>query len=135
MKRTTFNIIFFVKRTRALKNGTLPIYARITINGQRAEFVIQQTIEDGLWDNEYGCAKGNSKQAKEINDYLDMIKVRLRDHKIFMEERKEPITAFALRDKYMGIEDKTKTILEIFNEHNEKCIALMNKDFAPLTTK
>jgi site-specific recombinase XerD len=50
-----------------------------------------------------------------------------------MEEHNESITALGLRDKYMGIGYKSKTILGIFKEHNDKCIGLINKDFAPST--
>lgn len=137
MKRTTFSFLFFVKRTRVLKNGALPIYARITINGQRAEFVIQKEITESLWDNGKCCAKGNSKQAKEINDYLDLIKARLREHKCYMEEHNEPLTAMSLRDRYMGIVDNknNKTLLNVFQEHNERCLGLLNKDFAKGTVE
>jgi site-specific recombinase XerD len=135
MKRQTFSILFFVKRTRALKNGALPIYARITINGERAEFVIQKDIEECLWDNIRCCAKGNSKEAKAINDHIDFVKAKLREHRIYMEDHSEPMTAFGLRDRYMGNDSKNKSILEIFQEHNEHCIGLMNKDFAPGTVE
>jgi site-specific recombinase XerD len=133
MKRATFSILFFVKRERVHKNGALPIYARITINSERAQFVIQRTIEESLWDHGRGQAKGFSKEAREVNDYLDFIKSKLREHRIYMEEHNEEITAFSLREKYMGIDSKSKTILEIFREHNEKCLGLINKDFAPAT--
>jgi site-specific recombinase XerD len=135
LKKTTFSIIFFVKRTKVLKNGALPIYTRITINGERAQFVIQKDIEENLWDNGRGQAKGYSKEAREVNDYLDFIKSKLREHKVYMEEHNEPLTAFALRDRYMGIDNKCKSILELFREHNDKCNGLMNKDFAPATVK
>ncbi len=135
MKRSTFSILFFVKRTRALKNGSLPIYARITINGNRAEFVIQKSIDESLWDNVKGCAKGSSKQSKEINDYLDFVKAKLREHKVYMEEHNEPLNAFALRNNFMGIDSLSKSILEIFQDHNDKCKGLINKDFAPGTVE
>jgi len=135
MKRLTFSILFFVKRTRVLKNGALPIYVRITINGNRAEFVIQMSIEENLWDNVRGCAKGNSKQSKEVNDYLDFVKSKLREFKVYMEEHNEPLTSFGLRDKFMGVDNKSKTILEIFQEHNDKCTGLVNVDFAPGTVE
>ena len=88
MKRPTFSLLFFVKRTRENKNGTLPIYVRITINGERAEFVIEKSIDEENWDSEFGRAKGKSKQTKEVNDYLDFIKYKLREHKAYMEEHK-----------------------------------------------
>jgi site-specific recombinase XerD len=133
MKRSTFSILFFVKRTRALKNGALPIYVRVTINGERAEFVLQESIEEILWDNAKGRAKGFSDKARSINNYLDVVMSKLRVHKVHMEEHNETLTPFGLRDRYMGKDTMNKTILEIFREHNVKCHGLMNKDFAPAT--
>ena len=135
MKKTTFNILFFIKRCRALKNGALPIYARITINGQRAEFSIQKEVAENLWDHNTNRAKGNSKAAKEVNDGLELVIRRLKDHKVYIEDRNEALTAFTLRDKYMGLDCKSKTILEIFQDHNDKCTGLINKDFAALTVE
>ncbi len=135
MRRQTFSLLFLVKNTRPLKDGTLPILARITVNGERAEFVIQKSIEAENWDNVRGCAKGKAKSAREVNDYLDFVKSKLRDHKIYMEEHNEDLTAKGLRNKYMGIDDdsKRKSLIAIFDEHNEKCAGLVNKDFAPAT--
>jgi hypothetical protein len=41
MERNYFSILFFIRRTRLLKNGEAPIGLRITVNGQRAELQIQ----------------------------------------------------------------------------------------------
>lgn len=37
MKRWTFSILFFIKKTKLLKNQEAPVFMRITIDGQRAE--------------------------------------------------------------------------------------------------
>jgi hypothetical protein len=52
MNRLTFNVIFYVKRSKALNNCTLPIYARITVDGIRVEFVIQKNVPVDLWARE-----------------------------------------------------------------------------------
>jgi site-specific recombinase XerD len=135
MKSSTFRVLFYVKRLKTLRNGALPIYARVTVNGQRAEFAIQQDIDEDLWDTLRSCAKGTSSRSKKINEYLDSVKAKLRDHKISFDEQGLEYTAIALRDKYMGIENKGKTILEIFTDHNEKCHGLINIDFSPATVE
>ncbi|MFH1159986.1 MAG: Arm DNA-binding domain-containing protein [bacterium] len=38
MTRATCTLLFFIKRTKVLKDGTMPIYERITVNRQRIEF-------------------------------------------------------------------------------------------------
>lgn len=44
MKQGTMNILFFVLKTKLLKNGEAPILMRITINGQYEEIRIQRSV-------------------------------------------------------------------------------------------
>ena len=44
MKRATFTVLFYIKRTKKMKDGTCPIYARITVNNQRSEFAMHKSI-------------------------------------------------------------------------------------------
>lgn len=37
MKRNYFSVLFFIKKTKLLKNGEAPICMRITVNSKRAE--------------------------------------------------------------------------------------------------
>ena len=34
MKRATFSILFFIKKSKLLKDGQAPVYARITVKWQ-----------------------------------------------------------------------------------------------------
>jgi len=135
MTRATFTILFFIKRTKVLKDGTMPIYVRITVNKQRAEFGLQKSIEEDQWHSEKGYAIGASKPARELNSYLDFVKSKMLIKKREMEEVGRIITALTLRNHYRGIEDSGKTILEVFSDHNEKCVGLVNIDFAPGTVE
>ena len=40
MKQKTFNILFFLKKARTLKNGEAPICMRITVNRRPCEILI-----------------------------------------------------------------------------------------------
>ena len=44
MQRNYFTVLFFLKRSKLLKNGEAPICMRITINGKRAEVQIKLLI-------------------------------------------------------------------------------------------
>lgn len=46
MQRNYFSILFFIRRTRLLKNGEAPIGLRITVNGQRAELQIKRSVPE-----------------------------------------------------------------------------------------
>ena len=135
MRRTTCNILFFIRRTKELKDGTVPIYVRITINKQRVEFSLQKSIEGSQWHTKKGYALGTSKTTREINSYLDFVKSKLLIKKRELEEENRIVTALTLKNQYLGIEDSGKTILQIFREHNERCEGLMNIDFSPGTVE
>ena len=38
--RNTFNVLFYIKKNAPLRNGNVPIMGRITINGERTQFVL-----------------------------------------------------------------------------------------------
>ena len=49
MKRQTFNVLFFIRKTRTVKSGETPIMLRITIQGQLAEMQLKRTVKPELW--------------------------------------------------------------------------------------
>lgn len=50
MQRNYFSILFFIRRTRLLKNDKAPIGLRITVNGQRAEMQIKRSVAEERWN-------------------------------------------------------------------------------------
>ena len=77
MKRATFNILFYVKRTKLLKNGDAPVYLRITLNGDTAEISLKRCIKPTLWDTNRNKAKGTNPEAAELNDYITSVRGQL----------------------------------------------------------
>jgi len=133
MQRATFKVLFYVKHTKQLKDGSLPIFVRITVNNSRLEFGLQRSVGVGQWDSDKGQAKGKTKQILELNTYLETVKTNLYIKKRELEETGAYVTADSIRSAYMGVEEKTHTVIEVFREHNERCKLLVNIDFAPAT--
>jgi site-specific recombinase XerD len=134
MKRSTFKVLFYVKNTKQLKDGTLPIFARVTINSSRLEFSLQRSVEHLQWDSAKGKAKGKTKQINELNAYLETIKTNLFIKRRELEETGVLVTCDSLKRAYMGLDQSNQpTLLQLFREHNEKCKLLVNIDFAPGT--
>ena len=65
--RTTFKLLFFVKRNAAKKNGNAPIIARITIDQIVSQFNTQMEINPANWNVSTGKASGRSAEAASIN--------------------------------------------------------------------
>lgn len=133
MRRATFNVLYFIYRAKVMKDGKVPILARLTLNKQRAEFATGRHVDPELWNAKQCKVVTGTKEAREINTYLDLIKSNLLLKKREMEEQGRPVTATDLKNVYLGIDDSQKTILQIFQEHNERVEGLVNKDFAPGT--
>ncbi|MBE0573499.1 hypothetical protein IH575_01180 [Candidatus Dojkabacteria bacterium] len=119
MERATYSVAFYVKRTKILKDETSPLYGRVTINGERAEFSIQGSISLEQWDYFRRTKNNNSNAAKLLNRYFDEVKRKLHQYQIDIEDRGEEVTAEALKNAYLGINKESKTILQVFKEHND----------------
>ena len=53
----------------------------------------------------------------------------MNEHYRALLENKQAITPEAIKDAYLGIMERGKTILEVFQYHNNQVEALLNKDF------
>lgn len=134
MERTTFSVLFFIRRTRLNRNGEAPVQLRITVNGQRADASVKKFINPDLWDTTTGRAKNKEKACKELNLYLDAISSRIMKIQRDMELDGAQVTAQGVLDRYLGLDlPERKKLLEVFKEHNEKCRNLSDIDMAPAT--
>ena len=133
MERNYFSILFFIKRTKLLKNGEAPICLRITVNGKRAEVQIKRSVEVNKWNNQKECAIGRGNKTLELNHYLETVRTKiLRIHRQ-LEQDNKPITAEILKCHYYGESETPKMLLEVFKEHNQKCSELIGKDYVRAT--
>ncbi|MCS2341681.1 Arm DNA-binding domain-containing protein [Bacteroides uniformis] len=61
--RSTFRVLFYLKKGAPLKNGMLPIMVRITIDGEKVEFSTKLEIEEKKWDIKSAKAAGRTPAA------------------------------------------------------------------------
>ena len=61
MERTTFCLLFYIRRTKLNRNGEAPIMMRITVNGVRVDASVKKTIFSGVL--ECGKRKGFGKET------------------------------------------------------------------------
>lgn len=73
MERISFSLLFYIRRTKLNKAGEVPIFMRITVNGQRADASARRFIEPRLWNTAKGKAVENGRGCKELNFYLDAV--------------------------------------------------------------
>ncbi len=72
---------FIGKKSRLTSHRLLPIYLRVTINGERFEVATHQHAEPSEWSPSTNKVKGTSDTTLHINMVLDEIKKRVYDYK------------------------------------------------------
>ena len=131
--KTKVSILFYAKRAKASVNGLVPIYTRITINGKRIELSTNRFVEISKWSTEAGKMKGSSEEARSINSHLDMFKIKIIDVQMELIHKNIPITSETLKNKLLGTEERQRTLIPIFKDHNNKIKELVGKEYAPGT--
>jgi site-specific recombinase XerD len=126
----TFSMLFFIKRTKLLNNGEAPIYLRITTNSQRGEMALYRTILPELWNAAKGKAKGNSREIRELNSYLDEYVSRIVQCKRQLENDYKQVTPKSIKNKLLGNDDTNFCFLAVFKEHNDKLEIMGDKEVA-----
>jgi site-specific recombinase XerD len=133
MKTTqTFSILIWANKSKEVK-GEIPIMARITINGKRSEISLQKKIAVEKWDATAGRVKGNNEEARTINHHIKQAESGL--YKIYtqMQVLDEFITSESIKNKYQGVSEERKTILQVFDYHNSQMESVVGIDVVPAT--
>jgi site-specific recombinase XerD len=131
--KTKVSILFYAKRAKASVNGLVPIYTRITINGKRIELSSNRFVEMSKWSTEAGKMKGNSEEARSINSHLDMLRIQIIDMQMELVHKKIPVTTETLKSKILGVDERQRMLIPIFQDHNNKIKELVGKEYAPGT--
>ncbi|MDC6367551.1 MULTISPECIES: site-specific integrase [Flavobacteriaceae] len=113
----TLKVLIFTRDT-SNNPEKLTIYARITVNGKRAEISLKRNVAVNEWDEIRGRVIGFSQKARLLNSYLDEVYVQIMDaHKQLLGEGKV-ITAQAIKARFLGQDDHHKTLKELIEYHN-----------------
>jgi hypothetical protein len=126
-KKSTFKLLFYLKKNELKKNGNAPIMARITIDGTPKTFGTKLEIDPNKWDLKHGRVQGKSAQALSINKKLDNIRGRI--DKIYEDMLKHEgfVTAQKVKLSFLGVGVMDDAILKVFNDQNEDFKKLVEK--------
>jgi len=131
--RSTFSILFYLKKNSLKKTGYAPLMARITINGVSAPFSLKAEAKPGDWDTKAGRLRGRTKDAKDLNSYLDDVRTKIRRHYRELCEKESVVTAVRVRDAFLGLNQQKDTLLCVFDKFNENMKTLIDKQITEHT--
>lgn len=111
--QSTFSILFWLSKNR-IRNGKAQLFARITVEGKRAEIATHCEVSPLEWDSRAQMVVGKSQEAKEINNHLAIVKAKLLKCQSQLEVRNEALTSEKIKNEYVGKRPERKKITEAF---------------------
>ena len=113
-------ILFWLRKAKQNKIGTVAIMCRITINNTKAQFSTSIRVHPKKWDDKAKKIKGNENFID--NDMLESIKFRLKSIALEFENKNIQVTAEKIKSVFIGKETTTNdiTIIEVFKEYIDK---------------
>ena len=114
-KRSTFKVLFYLKKNAPKKNGMVPIMCRITVNGKQSTFSAKLDISPSTWDLKYGRVSGKSKEAQNLNTKLDSIRMGIEKCHSKIMESDGSVNSDKLKDVFLGMESGDLTFFKFYD--------------------
>ena len=117
MDKSTFSILFIMQKGKPNAEGNAPIFARITINHQMTHLATRYYLPPERWLPKEGRTVGRTKEEKEVNAYLDNLHglICAKYNEMFLAG--EVVTARKLKCRLISKDEKSMTLLELFNDY------------------
>lgn len=120
MRKSTFSILFFIKRKAVKKDGAAPIMCRITVNGTATAFSCKIGVNPCLWDSKAGKTRGKDENSKLLNSKIKEIRKGVVKHYDKIFNGIGPLTAERVKISYLGFDRYNRTLLQVFESHNKE---------------
>lgn len=114
----TFSILFWLKHANT-KNGKAPLYARITVNGKRAELSLKRKLSISDWNAKKSRLKGLSNETKMLNNYIKQVNSELFESYQKLKTENKLVTSSIIKSHFLGNDENSQTLCDIIEYHNE----------------
>ena len=114
--RSTFKVLFYLKKDKHKPQPVVPVMGRITVNGSISQFSAKLSVPPSLWEVKGGRAKGKSLEADRINRHLDNIRIQIGKHYQSICDHDGYVSADKVKNACLGFGRKYKLLLELCDE-------------------
>lgn len=119
MERKRFSVLFFIKRSKLLKNGEAPVRVRVTYDRLYVELQLKRSVKVPLWSQDKEKSIGKDRNSIELNHYIDALRVKFYQIYQDLELEGKIISARAIVNRYQGKDETFKTLYNVFKEYND----------------
>lgn len=127
-------INFYCLFSREKTNGLVPIYCILKKGSETARFSTKLSIPKTLWDKSRNVAKGKSDEAMLVNEQLDIISKKMKQHILNSYSQGNEITINELLETYFHKKvGNPRTLMEVYKHKFEKMHKLLGQDYTQST--
>ncbi|WP_413671031.1 Arm DNA-binding domain-containing protein [Mucilaginibacter sp. Mucisp86] len=99
-------VLFYLKKRANSKEEKVPVYIRITCDGQRAELATGQKIQAKLWNPSEESAKGKTEAVYKLNSAVNYVELKINDTIRYLKDCGEELTAEKVKNRFLGKTEK-----------------------------
>ncbi len=133
--KKSFNQIFFIRKSKSSSSNQATIYLRITVDGVRTEISTQRNCEADKWNSTTSRVNGKTEDVKSVNSYLEALQFRIYEIHKDLTANAQEITGESIKIQFLGITEKPRMLVEIYEHHNQQFAELVGKEFSEGTLK
>lgn len=130
MLKSNLNVLFYLKKPKGYRSGTLPIYVRIGVDGISKEISTKWNCEPQKWHTKFQKAMGSSEDVRTLNADIAKLLSKIYTAEEALRKNDAIVTADAIKQIISGKSSANHLLLGIFKKHNENMFALIGKDYA-----
>lgn len=136
MKNHILKILFVISATRINKKGLVPLFCRITYNGERRTFATGLFIKPNHWDSKSQQVKPPNEENDFINTQLSLIKQKVNQAFLFLQVNEERFDVNDLYNQYKGKTlQKEYGVVEVYLLYLERINKLIDIELQMVTYK
>ena len=115
-KKSTFKVLFYLKKNAPKKNGKVAVMCRITVNGKQSAFSTKLDISASNWDLKYGRVLGKSREAQDTNSKLDKIRSGIEECYSKILKNEGAVNSAKLKNAVLGMESGELTFFKFYEQ-------------------
>ena len=132
-QRSTYSVIFYLKKSVRKKSGLCPVMGRITIDGNSRAFSLRLDADPDLWDAAGNRMTGKSRQALAVNRTIEKYREKIDGLYYDILYSQGYITAETVKNSLEGRGQRETGLMKLYREHNEECRLRVGVDISKAT--
>ncbi len=117
--KSTFSVIYYLKRQVVKKDGTVPVMGRITVDGSQTQFSCKLTVDPNCGTHKVDVSRAEARRHSKRTVCLTRCGYASTGIIRKIMERDNFVTAEKVKNAFLGLEHRYHTLMQVYRRHNE----------------